>query len=191
MSLSRQSVAALRLLLVMTVLLGIGYPAVVWGVGRIAFPHQAAGSIVRVDGKVVGSSLLGQDFTAADVFHSRPSASSYSGDTSGGSNLAASDPAQAKAIAARKAALVKDGDLPADGIAPADALTASASGFDPDISPAYAMDQVPRVAKATGLSDAAVSRLVTEHTSGRVLGFLGEPRVNVLALNTALAAARN
>ncbi len=190
MSFTRQSVAALRMLIVLTVLLGIGYPAVVWGVGRVAFHDQAAGSVVRVDGKVVGSSLLGQDFTAADVFHSRPSASSYSGDTSGGSNLAASDPAQVKAIADRQAALVKDGDLPADGLAAPDALTASASGLDPDISPAYAMDQAPRVARASGLSETVVTKLVTEHTSGRVLGFLGEPRVNVLDLNLALAAAR-
>ncbi len=190
MSLTRQCIAALRMLLVLTVLLGVGYPAVIWGVGRVAFPDQAAGSLVRLDGSVVGSSLLGQSFSGPAFFHGRPSASDAVGSTSGGSDLAAGAPAQAAALAERRAELVQDGDLRGAKAAPADALTASASGLDPDISPAYATAQVPRVAGATGLSEAVVTHLVTEHTSGRVLGFLGEPRVNVLELNLAIAATR-
>lgn len=186
MNLSRQAVAALRMLLVLTLLLGVAYPAVVWAIGRTAFSDQASGSLVRLDGRVVGSSLLGQDASASDAFHARPSTSAYAGTTSGGSNLAADDPVQRAAVAARQAALAASGDVPVGRAAPADALTASASGLDPDISPAYALAQVPRVAAARRLPEATVARLVRAHTTGRTLGFLGEPRVNVLELNLAL-----
>ncbi|MFC8503300.1 K(+)-transporting ATPase subunit C [Pedococcus sp. NPDC057267] len=182
-STTRQVLAALRMLVVLTVLLGVLYPAVVWGVGRLGLSHQADGSRVERGGVVVGSSLLGQDFTDPRRFQGRPSASQYAGDVSGGTNLYASAQDQQKAIAERRAAYAS-----ANGgaVAPADALTASASGLDPDISPANALAQAPRVARANGLDQGAVVELVRQHTQGRTLGFLGEPHVNVLELNLAL-----
>lgn len=185
-SLTRQCAAALRLMLALTVLLGVVYPAVVYGVGRAGLSSQADGSLVERDGTVVGSSLLGQEFTGAQWFHGRPSASDYAGDTSGGSNLAASSKDQVTVVAERQAGVA---GAEGSGSVPADALTASASGLDPHISPAYAALQVPRVAKATGLDTGVVEALVAKHTQGRTLGFLGEPRVNVLGLNLALARA--
>jgi len=176
----KQSWAGLRVMLVLTVLLGLLYPAVVWGVGQLVARDQAAGSLVSVDGRVVGSSLIGQRWSGDEWFHGRPSASDYSGDTSGGSNLSGS--ALADEVAKRASAAGLDPTT-----APADALTASGSGLDPHISPAYADAQVARVAAARGLDPARVRALVTEHTTGRQLGFLGQPRVDVLALNLALA----
>jgi K+-transporting ATPase ATPase C chain len=181
----RQLVASLRMMLVLTVLLGVLYPAAVWGIGQVAFADQAGGSLVRHDGAVVGSSLLGQDFTDARDFQGRPSASEYAGGVSGGSNLAASDPDQVKAVKERAAAYAATNS----GSAPADALTASSSGLDPQISPANARAQAHRVATANGLDTAEVMRLVQANTHGRSLGFLGEPRVNVLELNLAVADA--
>ena len=181
-STTRQLLASARMLLALTALLGVLYPAAVWAVGRVAFPGQADGSLVRRDGVVVGSSLLGQDFRGDRWFTGRPSTSAYAGATSGGSNLAASSADQVRAVRERASAY-----RTAYGTAaPADALTASASGLDPHISPANAAAQVHRVAAARGLPDATVARLVEQHTQGRVLGFLGEPRVNVLELNLAL-----
>ncbi len=191
MNLFRQTAGALRLLLVLSILLGALYPALIWGIGRAAFSEQAGGSLVRQHGSVIGSSLLGQSFTGADTFHGRASASDYAGDTSGGSNLPGSDPAQQKTVAGRLAALTLAGDVSATGVAAPDALTASASGLDPDISPGYALDQVPRVAKATRLSQAELRSLVRQHTTPRTLGFLGEPRVNVVELNLAVARLRD
>ncbi|WP_406831381.1 potassium-transporting ATPase subunit KdpC [Pedococcus sp. KACC 23699] len=191
-SLTRQYAAALRLLLALTVLLGGVYPAVVYGVGRIGLSDQANGSLVERNGAVVGSSLLGQQFSGDRWFHGRPSVSDYSGDTSGGSNLAASSKDQVAAVTQRRAAVTAAegrGATQGDGAIPADALTASASGLDPHISPAYAALQVPRVAKATGLGVGIVEKLVAAHTQGRTIGFLGEARVNVLELNLALARA--
>jgi K+-transporting ATPase ATPase C chain len=173
------------MLLVLTVLLGLLYPAVVWGIGRLGLAHQADGSLVQRNGVVVGSSLLGQNFTDPRHFHARPSASAYAGDTSGGTNLYASNADQQKNVAERRAAYRNENG----GVdAPADALTASGSGLDPDISPANALAQVDRVAAATGLSRARVRSLVEAHVQDRVLGFLGEPRVDVLDLNLALDA---
>jgi K+-transporting ATPase ATPase C chain len=182
----RQLAAGLRMLAVLTVVLGLLYPAAVWGVGRLAFPHRAAGSLVEVDGRVVGSSLLGQDFRDARHFWSRPSASDYSGRTSGGSNLSPVSAAQRAAVheRERRYAAANGG-----AAAPPDALTACGSGLDPHISPANAAAQAPRVAAATGVPLAEVRRLVAAHTRGRVLGFLGEPRVEVLALNLAVDRA--
>ena len=170
------------MLLVLTVLLGVLYPAVVWGVGRVGLSGRADGSLVSRDGAVVGSSLLGQDFRGPQWFHGRPSVSAYAGAVSGGSNLAATSQAQVEAVRERQAAWAGVGE----GAAPPDALSASGSGLDPHVSPANAIAQVPRVAAANGLSDAVVRRLVDAHTEGRSLGFLGEPRVNVLELNLAL-----
>jgi potassium-transporting ATPase KdpC subunit len=180
---TRQLVAAARMLLALTVLLGVLYPAVVWGTGRVALSHQADGSPVERGGTVVGSSLLGQDFSAERHFHGRPSASDYAGDVSGGTNLYASHEDQQAAVTERRARYAGSNGGVA---APADALTASASGLDPHISPANAMAQAPRVAAANGLDRELVEMLVRAHTQGRVLGFLGQPRVNVLELNLAV-----
>jgi potassium-transporting ATPase KdpC subunit len=177
----KQSWAGVRAMLVLTVLLGLLYPAVVWGVGQVVGREQAAGSLVTVDGSVVGSSLVGQQWTGPQWFWGRPSASGYAGDMSGGSNL--SGAALGEEVARRASAA---GLAPAS--APADALTASGSGLDPHISRAYAVSQVPRIAAARGLPHAQVAALVDVQLQDRVAGFLGEPRVNVLELNLALAS---
>ncbi|MDN5767176.1 MAG: K(+)-transporting ATPase subunit C [Humibacillus sp.] len=176
----KQSVAGLRALLVLTVVLGILYPALVWGLGQAVGRNQAAGSLVTVNGSVVGSSLIGQDWKGERWFHSRPSASDYTGDVSGGSNLGpGADLDHAVAERAQQAGIHVQGS-------PADALTTSGSGLDPHITPENAAAQVGRAAAARGLTPSDVHRLVAEHTQGRALGFLGEPRVNVLELNLAL-----
>ena len=190
----RQTGVAVRALLVLTVVLGIGYTLVITGIGQLIFPAQANGSLVRVDGKVVGSSLLGQSFTTAkgaalpQWFQSRPSAAGngYDGGASSGSNYGPNSSTLISLIKSRRAAIEKSDGVTAAQI-PADAVTASGSGLDPDISPAYALLQVDRVAKARGLSDAAVKRLVESKIQGRELGYLGDPTVNVLDLNIALA----
>jgi K+-transporting ATPase ATPase C chain len=174
----RQVLAALRVLLVLTLLTGVAYPLAVLGVGRVALPRQADGSLLRRDGRVVGSALLAQPFDSDRYFHPRPSAVDYAG--SGASNLGPNEPKLLDAIAERRRDL-------GDG-APADALTASGSGLDPHISPANAAFQAPRVAAARGLPLEQVLALVAAHTERRTLGFLGEDRVNVLMLNLALAA---
>jgi K+-transporting ATPase ATPase C chain len=181
-------VIAVRLTAVLLVLLCGIYPGVVWAIGQLAFRDQADGSLLVRDGKVVGSSLIGQSFTSARFFHSRPSAAGndgYDASASGGSNLG---PTSAK-LRDRIARSVQDwpDSRPAEGI-PADAVTASASGLDPHISSANASAQIPRVARADGLTVAQVQRLVDRHTEGRFLGVFGEPRVNVLALNLELQA---
>ena len=187
----RQAVVALRLLVVMTVVLGIAYPAALWAIGRVV-PAPSEGSFVASSsGKVVGSSLIGQDFQGPQWFHPRPSAAGtgYDALSSSGSNLSAGNPDLVKAVAQRKADVAAaDGILPA--AVPPDAATASGSGLDPDISPEYAAVQVAAVARARGLTVAAVAALVAEHTTGRTLGFIGEPRVNVLELNLALEQMR-
>lgn len=183
-STTRQMLAALRALLVLTILLGVLYPAAVTA-AALAVPGRAHGSLVGADGRTVGSSLLGQTFTGAAWFQGRPSASDYSGQTSGGSNLGQSDPAQTKAVADRRKALLA-ANPNASGPVPDDALTASASGLDPDISPAYARWQVARVAAARHLPEAKVHALVEAHVAGPTFGFVGQERVNVLELNLAL-----
>ncbi len=192
----RSTGVAVRLTLLSTVVLGIAYPLAVWGVGQAAFHDQANGSMVTdSSGKVVGSSLIGQSFTGDQAdrwFQSRPSAAGekgYDANASSGSNLGPNNPDLLKSIEERRAAVAK-----ADGVSaaevPADAVTASGSGLDPDISPEYALQQVSRVAEARGLSESTVRALVQQHTESRQAGFLGEPVVNVLELNLALAAAR-
>lgn len=176
-SFARQSVAGLRAMVVFTALFGLLYPAVIWGVGQVVAPGRAAGSLVRADGRAVGSSLIGQRWIGDQWFWGRPSASAYSGDTSGGTNLSGS--ALSEEVSKRASGLDPTS-------APPDALTASGSGLDPHISPAYAESQVVRVARARGLPVQQVAELVAAHTQGRVAGFLGEPRVNVLELNLAL-----
>lgn len=187
---------AVRAMLVATAVLGLAYTAVVTGVGQLALPAQANGSLVRdADGQVVGSALIGQSFTDADgaalprYFQSRPSAAGagYDGAASSGSNLGPENADLVAAIGERRAAVAASDGVPAADI-PADAVTASGSGLDPHISPAYARLQVARVAAARGLDPAVVAALVAQYTTGRDLGFLGEPRIDVLELNLALDA---
>lgn len=186
---ARQALGGLRLLLVLTLLLGVVYPTAVWAVGRVV-PDRADGSLLVVDGQVRGSRLLAQAFTGPGWFQPRPSAAGdgYDALASGASNLGPENPDLLADVAARRAEVAaREGVDPAD--VPADAVTASASGLDPDVSPAYAALQVPRVARERGLPEADVRRLVAAATRGRDLGFLGEPRVNVVTLNASLAAA--
>jgi potassium-transporting ATPase KdpC subunit len=183
------------LFLLLTVLTGFVYPLVVTGVARVAFLDQAQGSLIVRSGKMVGSRLIGQSFSDPKYFWSRPSATSpqpYNGTSSGGSNLGPLNPALTDAIKMRIQALQAAG--PGNKAAvPVDLVTASASGLDPHISVAAAQYQAARVARARGLSVAAVQRLLATYTAGRLWGVLGEPRINVLELNLALdePAARN
>ncbi len=171
----------------MTVLTGLIYPGVVTGICQILFPRQANGSLVRVHGRVVGSSLIGQNFTEPQYFHPRPSAAGngYDASNSGGSNYG---PTNRKLEERVKASIAefREANPAYKGPIPSDLVTASASGLDPDISPASAEAQAARVAAARGVPLKKVRQLIARYTKGRELGFLGEPRVNVLALNLAL-----
>ena len=182
---------ALVLLLLLTAVTGIAYPAVVGGLGHLLFAHEAGGSLVERDGKVVGSSLIGQTFTTAGYFWGRPSATTpdpYNAGASSGSNQGPSNPALTKAATQRIAAL-RAADPGNTAPVPVDLVTASGSGLDPEISPAAAEYQVGRVASARHMAAGKVRELVAANTKGRQLGALGEPRVNVLELNLALDAA--
>jgi len=188
----RNATRALLATLVLAVLTGLIYPLVMTGFAQIAFHSKANGSLVKVDGTTVGSSLIGQQWTGPQWFYGRPSAISnpYDASTSSGSNLGPLSKPLADAIRQRVAAILKvDGPyhpgLTAAQI-PVDLLTASASGLDPDISPAAALFEAPRIAAVRHLSLARVEALIAAHTSTRTLGFLGEPRVNVLELNLSL-----
>jgi K+-transporting ATPase ATPase C chain len=167
---------------------GVLYPLVVTGLAQVLFPHRANGSLILRNGQAVGSELVGQSFSAAKYFWSRPSATSpvpYNAANSSGSNLGPLNPALAENVKKRIAAL-QAADPTSGRAVPVDLVTSSGSGLDPDISPAAAEYQVPRVAQARHMDEAVVRRLVVEHTRGRQLGVLGEPRVNVLQLNLAL-----
>jgi|SRR5579884_3102001 len=186
---------ATLMLVVMTALTGIAYPLAMTGLAQVIFPKQANGSLLTRNGQVVGSSLIGQSFvnpkTGAVIpgyFRGRPSAagSGYDAADSGGSNLGPTNAALVARMTKDIAQIRKENNLPATAQIPVDLVTASASGLDPDISPASAALQLPRVARQRGLSEAQVQQLVKANTSGRTLGFLGEPRVNVLTLNLAL-----
>ncbi len=182
---SRQLTIALRMILAMTVLTGLIYPAVITWLAQRYFPEQANGSLLLRNGEVIGSSLIGQSFTRPEYFHPRPSAVNYDASNSGGSNLG---PTSAELIARVRADAEKfRAENPEfSGPLPADLLTTSASGLDPDISPASALAQAPRVAKARGATPAQLEQLIREKTEKRQLGILGEPRVNVLLLNLEL-----
>ena len=186
----RQLRPAVLLTLVLVLLTGLVYPGVVTGIARAAFPRQAAGSLVTVDGRVVGSALIGQPFAQPQYFHPRPSAagSGYDASASSGTNKGPADARLADTlIGPRVDSLVAAGA--ARGSIPSDMVTASASGLDPHISPANAHLQIARVAAARGRMPAAVRRVVDAHTEGRQFGFFGEPRINVLLLNIALDSA--
>ncbi len=186
MNVFRPLVAAAKALAVLTLLLGVLYPATVTAIGRLV-PGRADGSLLVVGGQVVGSALLGPPPSADPrFFQGRPSASDASGQTSGGTNLGPSAPELAKAVTERAAAL-RAANPQARGPIPADALTASGSGLDPDISPEYAAWQSQRVATASGLPLKDIEALVSAHTASPALGFIGAPRVNVSELNVALA----
>ncbi len=190
--LGRQLRPALSLLVALSVLTGLVYPTAITLAARALFPHQAQGSLILDKGSagsiVVGSELLGQQFTAPGHFWGRPSATApqpYNAQASGGSNLSPAGAAQLKAVGERIAAL-RSTDPDNTQPIPADLVTASASGLDPHISPEAALWQVSRVAKARGLDETGLRALVARRTEGRTLGFLGQPRVNVLLLNRAL-----
>jgi K+-transporting ATPase ATPase C chain len=190
---------AITMIVCMTILTGLAYPLAMTGIAQAIFPRQANGSLIERDGKVIGSSLIGQNFTAENYFHGRPSATTdtdpndstksvpapYNAANSGGSNLGPT----AKALVDRvsndaKKLAAENPNTPV----PIDLVTTSASGLDPDISPAAALFQVPHVAKARNLPEAKVRELVEAHTTGRLAGLIGEPHVNVLELNLALDA---
>jgi K+-transporting ATPase ATPase C chain len=181
---------ALSLLVALTLLLGLVYPVLITGIARVAFPDAASGSLVVRDGKLVGSRLIGQAFSEPKYFWGRPSATSpqpYNALASSGSNLGPLNPALIDSVKAGVASLrAADPDQPLP--VPVELVSASASGLDPEISPAAAAWQASRVAQARGMSIAAVEALISAHTSGPLLGLLGEARVNVLALNLALDA---
>jgi len=179
---------ALVSLILLSVVTGLAYPVIVTVIAQVVFPHQANGSLIVKDGKAVGSALIGQPFDDPKYFWGRPSATSpfgYNAGASSGSNLSPTNPALVEAVKGRVEAL-RAADPGNTAAVPVDLVTASGSGLDPHISPAAALYQVGRVARARKLEESAVRQLVQQHTEGRQLGFLGEPRVNVLALNLAL-----
>jgi potassium-transporting ATPase KdpC subunit len=191
---------AIIVLVALSLITGLAYPLAMTGIAGVIFPYQAQGSMIERDGHVVGSALIGQVFTSERYFHGRPSATTapdpkdatktvpapYNAGNSGGSNLGPSNKALVERVQGDIDALKKEN---ASDPIPPDLVTTSASGLDPDISPAAALFQVPRVAKARNMPEDRLRQLVSEHTEARFLGLLGEPRVNVLALNMALDAA--
>ena len=187
----RQLLPALLAFLAFTIILGILYPLLITGIAQLGFSDRANGSLVERDGTVVGSSLLGQSFTAAKYFHPRPSAAGdgYDATSSSASNLGPSNPVLLKDVAGRIAAYRKENGLAPGASVPVEAVTSSGSGLDPHISPTDARIQAARVAKARSLPVSQVLDLVEQSTDGRSLGFLGEPGVNVLELNLALDRA--
>jgi K+-transporting ATPase ATPase C chain len=181
---------ALSLTACLLLLTGVGYPALLYAIGRALLGARADGSLIRrPDGRIVGSALIGQAFSRAQYFHGRPSAVGYDAANSGASNLASTNPRQADSIAERTARYRAENQLPAGTRLPPDAVTASGSGLDPDISPDNAALQVGRVAASRHVPPGVVAALLHAYTAQPALGVLGEPRVNVLRLNLALDSA--
>ena len=194
----QQTRAALLMTLILTAILGLAYPLAITGIAQAAFPYQANGSLITdADGKIVGSELIGQEFTSAGYFHGRPSVTvnadtgddqPYNAANSTASNLGPTNQKLIDTVGDRANAYRQENGLADDAPVPVDAVTASGSGLDPDITPANAALQINRVAQARGATLADIAALVQQHTEGRTLGLLGEPRVNVLKLNLALDA---
>lgn len=179
---------AILMTLLLCVITGFAYPGLVTGIAQVLFPWQANGSLIEVNGRVVGSALIGQPFTRPEYFHPRPSAAGagYDGANSLGTNKGPTDLKLADSLIAPRVDSLVAAGVVARGQVPSDMVTASASGLDPHISPANARLQVVRVARARGADSAAIRQLLDERTEGRQFGFFGEPRVNVLLLNLAL-----
>ena len=183
MNLTRNFITAVLMTIVTTVLLGVAYPLVVTGLAQVLFPSRANGQLIERGGKIIGSRIIGQAFSASGYFRSRPSAAGYDAANSAGTNLG---PTNKKLIDAVKAAVEAAKKENPSAPVPIDLVTSSASGLDPHISPAAALFQVPRVARERGVAEGVIEQLAQAHIQGRQLGFLGEPVVNVLELNLAL-----